>query len=785
MAVSAIRLVRPREGWGTFSLWLLTVLSLPATAIAARWVPRDEGLLMVALVGVLLGRWLATRPEWGWGVWLPVGGAVGVLAALALAAHTVLFWPGGAAASYGFVQRWLAWVEAAATGGRSQDPDVFLFYAGLLCWLTTLLSAWALYRRRAPFLALILPLAVSAVSVFFSTKGIPWLVSGLALGVLLLAVADLRHAELAWEARGIDYAVDLLSTALGLGLLVTVLVAATSYAGPLVTVENISDWFRRTFQEPTEEVEDTAERLFGGVRAPEGGIPRIEGASSALPQDRLLGGTPNLLGQAIMIVRTDEPPPPPDELLRGPRMPELYEQQPPHYWQGLAFDLYTGAGWSASIQSREAVSGVLPVSSPYMYRDVTQQVQLIAPHGETLYSMSRPYSISQPVEALWRIPPATEGRSASGAASTSTLEADLAGLASEIVSYTVVSRLPDPWASDLREAPTLYPEAIISAYLQLPDGIPQRVLTLAEEVTRDGASVYEKARLLESYLRQYPYSLEVERPPEGQDVADFFLFEAREGYCDYYATAFVVMARAVGIPARLVTGYVGGQYDYNLNAYVIRQYNGHSWPEVYFPGWGWIGFEPTGSQPVPRFPEEPASLASVAIPRPIGPPARVVRVRWRLGALAASGAVILALLVRALIRRHRRRAAQPVTLSAVWGWVGQAGARMGYPPRAGFTPQEYAAGLAQIIRAWAEGVRLLGPRWAERAQEAAVTVLELGALYSALTYGGRLTGSSEAVDERALRALWRRLRGILMGCAWLHWLWRTTGQAAYPQPRAV
>jgi hypothetical protein len=80
-------------------------------------------------------------------------------------------------------------------------------------------------------------------------------------------------------------------------------------------------------------------------------------------------------------------------------------------------------------------------------------------------------------------------------------------------------------------------------------------------------------------------------------VADYFLFDLKRGYCDYYATAMVVLARASGLPSRFVSGYASGSYDAPNAQYVVRELNAHSWVEVYFPEIGWIEFEPTASQP--------------------------------------------------------------------------------------------------------------------------------------------------------------------------------------------
>ena len=80
-------------------------------------------------------------------------------------------------------------------------------------------------------------------------------------------------------------------------------------------------------------------------------------------------------------------------------------------------------------------------------------------------------------------------------------------------------------------------------------------------------------------------------------MVDYFLFTAQKGYCDYYATSMVVLARAVGLPARVVIGYTSGEYDAPSAEYIVRQENAHSWAEIYFSGLGWVEFEPTASQP--------------------------------------------------------------------------------------------------------------------------------------------------------------------------------------------
>ena len=87
-------------------------------------------------------------------------------------------------------------------------------------------------------------------------------------------------------------------------------------------------------------------------------------------------------------------------------------------------------------------------------------------------------------------------------------------------------------------------------------------------------------------------------------MVDYFLFDLKEGYCDYYATSMAILARAAGLPSRLVVGYASGDYDPANNRYVVTEADAHSWVEIYFTGRGWVEFEPTASLPLIPLPED-------------------------------------------------------------------------------------------------------------------------------------------------------------------------------------
>lgn len=134
---------------------------------------------------------------------------------------------------------------------------------------------------------------------------------------------------------------------------------------------------------------------------------------------------------------------------------------------------------------------------------------------------------------------------------------------------------------------------IYSKYTQIPESIPERVKQLAYKLTRDQNNNYDKAKAIESYLTQnYAYTLKPGKPPKKQDFVDYFLFDKKEGYCTYYATAMVVLLRSLDIPARFVEGYMLPPTSEN-GVYKVTSAQAHAWVEVYFEGFGWIPFEPT------------------------------------------------------------------------------------------------------------------------------------------------------------------------------------------------
>lgn len=156
------------------------------------------------------------------------------------------------------------------------------------------------------------------------------------------------------------------------------------------------------------------------------------------------------------------------------------------------------------------------------------------------------------------------------------------------------TRNPEPFV--LESNSTNYPPHIATIYLQLPSLDP-RVAQLARQVTASSRSNYIRAKAIEQYLQtNFGYTLELPGTREADPLARF-LFERKKGHCEYFASSMTMMLRTLGIPARVVNGFRGGEYNDLTSSYIVREKDAHSWVEAYFPEYGWVTFDPTPPGP--------------------------------------------------------------------------------------------------------------------------------------------------------------------------------------------
>lgn len=254
--------------------------------------------------------------------------------------------------------------------------------------------------------------------------------------------------------------------------------------------------------------------------------------------------------------------------------------------------------------------------------------------------------------------------------------------------YTVTSVRVNATEPALRAADgEAVPTEILERYAA-PPVISSRVAAVAEEVTAAAPTTFDKIRALEAWLgRTVEYSIEAPVSPPGVDAVDHFLFETRVGWCQQVSSSLAVMLRHLGVPARVAVGFVPGEYDPLAREYVVRERDAHQWVEVYFPGIGWQGFDPTADVP----------LAGEAPPAPsatgwLGRYATEVAV-----GLAGLGLVVAAVLAtgRLLAARRIRRLEGPVARR--YRRLVAIGRRVRRPPAPAETLTEYGRALAGVL----------------------------------------------------------------------------------------
>jgi len=151
----------------------------------------------------------------------------------------------------------------------------------------------------------------------------------------------------------------------------------------------------------------------------------------------------------------------------------------------------------------------------------------------------------------------------------------------------------------MKTASNSYPKWVQETYLQLPSNFSSKIQELAHDLTDAKTTNYDKVQAITLYLRSaIEYTETVPLSPKNVDQMEWFLFDLKQGFCNYYATAEVLMLRSVGIPARIVYGYAQGNSDEDEKSYTIVRKQSHAWPEVYFSGLGWVEFEPTSALPI-------------------------------------------------------------------------------------------------------------------------------------------------------------------------------------------
>ena len=331
---------------------------------------------------------------------------------------------------------------------------------------------------------------------------------------------------------------------------------------------------------PTSAFQDIAENFTGGVQNPYYGAQSnpFAGPPMSISPNSYHGFLPymdlrsrgRLSDEVVMKVRSEESVP----------------------YRGVAFDDYNGKGWeiSAGDTTEKLTSNNLrfdtftatntePGEGPV--REVSQVFYVEKDSSNIIFGAYRPETVFFPTSTI-KIDPYASLRAPYQIPEGS--------------AYSVISSLPNASPAQLRSAGMAYPEEITDRYTQLPPTGLERTHALASRLTEGTTNPYDAVLRMNQYLKEtYPYDLSIPPQMEEMDAVEYFLFEQKRGYCEQFSSSLAVMARSLGIPARVATGYAPGEYNPFTGYYDVRASDAHAWVEVYFPGYGWSTFDPTPS----------------------------------------------------------------------------------------------------------------------------------------------------------------------------------------------
>ena len=475
-----------------------------------------------------------------------------------------------------------------------EDPLFFVIIMTLAFWFISSWAGFALVRNQN-YLAAVLPCAIGFMTIQAYDRTHLWILAVFAfIALLLLGRMHYLQNRQMWQKKRIflspDTSMELTSSmAIAAGLLIIV-----SWTIPA----SVSSWnsAARTWNKVTRPWQTFTENMQNAVSALQSpsGSKRGEFYGSELP---LGGGWP--LSDSVMFK------------VQAPDLTS--EQRPPrYYWRGRSYDFFSNGQWysTGTIREEYIPTGALPYD-PQVVEETPAHFKFQAGNASfsLLYSPSQPVRIDRP--GLTFTQPGATGNDVVAWHAYPWLKAG--------ETYEVDVLLANPNLQQLRDAGTAYPEWVTNKYLQLPKTFSPRIKELAQDITADAETPYDKANVITRYLRQnIEYSATLPNPPRNADRLEWFLFDTKKGFCVYYASSEVTMLRSLGIPARVAVGFAQG--DAEEDTYTVRRLNAHAWPEVYFPGIGWVEFEPTASQPVlsrplpPRDPNEidPAESRNIA-----------------------------------------------------------------------------------------------------------------------------------------------------------------------------
>ncbi len=564
----------PAEGWFALVLLAIAVYTVVFSIISAKWVGHTTILFWSATVGLLIGLLIAKVRR--------VPQVVLHLAAC-LVGHWLSIWLTSALAFHISWVLVLASLRTAITGGLSTTTGttsdvIFLFYLSFLCFYLGYFGTWLTYRAHLPWLVALVYCSVLLINLNYAKQDFSAL-TFILLAALALLIARIQFVtQLAyWTSQGLHTQHSWLRKTTrhfmqGASVLV-LLTLLISWGLPILAQPAAGATFWNYLDNAWTNIS------HGNVswRNPGALIQPYPNTANFFGDHLTLTGHVHLpVGEVLYYSSTAAP-----QYLEG----FTYEHFDGHTWisalpggtedfapgEALPHDT-AGAHYSTATTD---VTIVQPPTSPRNYIfapaqpasfDIATSVSIDGMAGD--WEQQRPLAAGEHYRATSNI-------------TTATIQ--------ELSAIPLPAQDRTAWASD-RNYSTL-----VTYYIQIPDHLSPIVATTMQQWTQGATNAYDAVEKLETHLNdstQFKYSISNSPIPDNMDAVTWLL-QTRNGYCTYYATAMAVMARMLGIPSRIANGFSYGHFDLQRNVWVVDGIDAHSWVQIYFPGYGWINFDPT------------------------------------------------------------------------------------------------------------------------------------------------------------------------------------------------
>jgi transglutaminase-like putative cysteine protease len=563
-------------------LFLFIVMISGLAIKAADWADDLEIIAAVGVIGGITGIFLA-RSTFSWRVAILFGSVYGIFLVgweIGRTLDKALIWRDKIS---GLLGRIGVFIGVITSGETNKDPLIFVLLIALLFWILGCFGVWWIFRREG-FWAAVLPLGIAILVNQYFYVGRSKLEGYLILYILIILLLAVRlvlwRQQMLWREIRAHVPENVTFHISRVGVILAVLLVVVAWGGPAFAESDNLAKVWAAIVSPFTKVQEKIGDVLGGLRT--AAIVTSDYYTDVLQLKA--GVTPEDI--LIMYVTPE-------------RLPN---EQGRFYWLSRVYNEYEDGEWFLTIGEKyehDPNMGDLP-EPEYLGREeigVTFEPKLPAIHR-----------LSVPSHPVWI---------------NRTIEAEVLTLLNEEVdvltitttkaifngdSYDTRASVAIPTADELREASDDLPEWIVNNYLHLPEETTVRTKELALRITEGQETTYDKAIAITNWLRHnIEYSRETIPPPPDVERIDWFLFDYQVGFCNWYASAEVVMLRSLGIPARLAVGFARGDFIRELNNrgsieaeegyYEVRGEDAHAWPEVYFPGYGWVEFEPTVNQP--------------------------------------------------------------------------------------------------------------------------------------------------------------------------------------------